>query len=80
MRYTIIKGINDGLDYEFSSDVGLICAVMDIGECECDLVYSVVMKGKDAKEFLSKNAPKSELGVLDKIIDENQYKITAFDW
>lgn len=80
MRYTLLKGINDKLNYEFSGDVGLICAVMDIGKAECELVYSVVMKGNEAKEFLSKNALKSELGVLNEIIDENEYKITAFDW
>ncbi len=78
MRSVTVKGLDDGVRLELDGDVGLICAVMEIGRVRSDLIYEATLTGRELGELIA--------GVLrayslpEEIKDENRYVITAYDW
>ena len=79
MRSVSLKGLTDGLMVELGCSVELIQAVIDLGKADDYLIYSLTLNGKALKEFVQKNAPDKKDKLKD-IIDQNEYKITAYDW
>jgi hypothetical protein len=78
MRYTIIKNKNTGERYELGGDVSIICDIMEMGKCICDLVYENEMTGAALIEFLKDHGVNED--VIAKIISTDTYTLTAFDW
>jgi hypothetical protein len=64
---------------ELGCSVELIQAVIDLGNADDYLIYSLTLDGKAVKEFVQKNAP-DKMDRLKSVVDNNQYKITAYDW
>ena len=78
MRYTSIRGKDDGLHFELGSNVDIICEVMNIGKAIDYLIYEAELTGAELLEFLGKF--RIEKDITDKIKPENTYIITAYDW
>ena len=79
MRSVSIKGLNDQIKIELGGMVELIDAVINKGKAEDYLIYSLTLNGKALKEFVLQVAP-DKMDKLKDIIDQNEYKITAYDW
>lgn len=79
MRSVSLKGLTDGLMVELGCSVEFIQAVIDLGKADDYLIYSLTLDGKAVKEFVQKNAP-DKMDRLKSVVDNNQYKITAYDW
>lgn len=77
MRWTDIKGIEDDVNKEIIGDVGLICAIREIGEID-GIVYKATLSGEDLLKILTDNG----ITNIDKIgiRKENNYEVTAYDW
>ena len=78
MRSTTIRGLTDGLHFDFGGDVGLIAAVMEVGVGAGDLIYEFKGTGREVLEILRKHVPRAP--ILDQIVSENDYVLTAYDW
>ncbi|MBO5851508.1 MAG: hypothetical protein J6R29_04165 [Clostridia bacterium] len=75
MRYATIFGINDKVYIKIDDGESFVKKLMEIGECETDLIYKAKLTGAELlKEFkLSKEHAKL-------ISLNNLYEITAYDW
>lgn len=77
MRWTDIKGIEDDVNKEIIGDVGLICAIREVGEID-GIVYKATLSGEELLKILTDN----RITNIDKIgiRKENNYEVTAYDW
>ena len=88
MRYTIVKGIDDGLKIDLGGSVSIISAVMEIGRSKDYLTYEAEMTGAELLEFLGKFSVGIARDISERvhkkltegIVKENRYTITAYDW
>lgn len=78
MRYSTVRGLDDGLNIDLGGDVSIICAIMEIGVAEDALVYKAELTGAELTEFFSKFNLLGDYG--DEIKPENRYILTAYDW
>lgn len=78
MRYTFVKGIDDGLEIDLGTNVSIICAVMEIGKALDAITFEAEMNGSELLAFMNKFSVGKDF--WDKIKEENRYIVTAFDW
>ncbi len=86
MRETTIHGVDDDFKYSFGCDVGILCAAIDTArrvgyaDEECDvLTHICIIDGKTLISFICTNAPEHQK-IIEKIKEENRYKLIAWDW
>ncbi len=79
MRNTTIKGLTDEFSDDLGSSVDYVAKVIEIGKCVDYLIYEVQLSGKELKEFYS-SVGLDNTQSIEKIIDENEYIIRAYDW
>ena len=88
MRYSIIKGIDDGLRIDLGSSVSIIVEVMQIGKAIDSLTYEAEMSGAELLEFLSKFSvgiardisENTHRMIIEGVKKENRYTVTSYDW
>lgn len=86
MRETTVKGLDDGFEYSFGSDVGIICAAMNTArrvgyvEEESDAITHVcIIDGRTLIDFVRAHARGHEK-IIEKINEAGRYKLIAWDW
>ena len=88
MRYSIIKGIDDGLRIDLGGSTSIIGEVMKIGKALDNLTYEVEMSGAELLEFLVKFSvgiardisEKTHRMIIEGVKKENRYTVTSYDW
>ena len=80
MRRVTIIGKNDGLSADLSRDVGLIVEIMQMKESIAvdEITFKLILTGDKVIEFINKH--NLDKALIDKIVVENNYEITAYDW
>ena len=78
MRKTTIYGLDDGLRYDLGDDVGVICAVMEIGRVRSELIYEVELTGAELLALLERC--RYGTSEFTDIKETNRYVVTAYDW
>ena len=74
MRYTTIFGLDDNLSLK-EYDVSLLCRVMEEGEYIRELTYRVVWTGERLLKEWKFSAEDAQ-----KILPQNRYELTAYDF
>ena len=78
MRKTTVFGLDDGLSYDLDGDVGVICAVMEIGRARDELIYEARLSGAELLALLERC--RYGTSEFTDIKETNRYAITAYDW
>ena len=78
MRDTVIKGLDDDVRITLGGDVGIVCAVMEIGRCVDSLIYKAELTGGELVALIRKEWKAWQPPV--EIKENNRYEITAYDW
>ena len=78
MRKTTVFGLDDGLSYDLGGDVGVICAVMEIGRARDEITYEAELMGGELLDLLERC--RYATTELRDIKVTNRYAITAYDW
>ncbi len=78
MRETILKRYSTGETLSLGGDVGLIGEVMEKGKGIDYLIYQLEILGKDLVTLLKKHTVKNI--DISKIIEDERYILTSYDW
>lgn len=76
MRSVVLRGLNDRIKVDLGQDISLIADVIELGKFRDYLIYDLELNGHDLIKFLEEHF----LKINEKIILENKYVITAYDW
>lgn len=76
MRYVALKGLDDGLRFDFSRDISVIAFVMEKGKYRPDLIYDWEVTGEE----LTAVAERFRIALPDGILPNGRYVLTAYDW
>jgi hypothetical protein len=78
MRKVTVLGLDDNLKADLGRNVELVAAVIEIGKAIDAITFEKQLTGKELKQFiLQQNA---NLAILENIVDNYRYLLTAYDW
>lgn len=78
MRAVTVTGREDGLTLALGQDTSLIAEIMTRGRYIPDLIYELELSGAELRTLLASYAV--DAGMLRRLVPQNTYTVTAYDW